>query len=375
MASEAGGQPRREALALLERNADKYFGAAGGELRLDIVREYHREASYLCLVDVGRGDSRLHLAVKKQLMPAWDTGDVSPPLPHRAAVTPRFRDRTRCEGETLRRIEALVCEARDPCLGAIHVYDLLPDEGFLVMERSTGVDLATLTLRYSRRWASARTAPLLTACRSAGVWLRRYHDLMPLEGMSPVVSEGVEFREIADRRISTLERWLPDGPFWAGLRASIQNGLRRFPDAIALRGASHGDYWGGNILCEPDGRVSVIDTFGAGRGPVYLDLAYFLVHLRAAPLQIYSQGLWCSEDALRESRSSFLAGYGLDEGADRGALALFEILVLLYKWSASYAALDGKRSVARSLKRATLAWRSRYLRRLIEACQSELEES
>ena len=364
---------REEALKRLGENARRYFVEAEGDPRLEIVREIRREASRVWCVDATCGSRTLQLVVKKRTASARQPSAVTQLTRYRVASVPPRAERLRREGQALREIEAFACGADDPRIGGVHLYDVLPEQDLLVMERAKGEELGRLLLRASRRGARCAPETLLTACRNAGVWLRKFHEVMPQDETLPVASDRVEFSRIADRKIAELKRWLPDESWWKGLRESIEEGLDRAPEAFQAQATSHGDFWMGNVLCGPDQRIVVIDTFGAGRGPIYIDLAYFLIHLRATPPQIYSRGWWCREDLLRESEAAFLAGYDATRPPGGRSLALFQILVLLYKWASSIQNLEETRGLRLTYERARLAWRGRYFRQLIERYRAELE--
>jgi aminoglycoside phosphotransferase (APT) family kinase protein len=364
---------REETLRHLRENGRRYFADAEGDLRLEIVREIRREASRVWCVDMTCGSSTLHLAVKKRTAAARQPSRVTQLTRYRVALVPPHAEQIEREGQALRQIEAFASGDDDPRIGGVHVYDALPQEDLLVMERAKGEELGRLLLRASRRGARGTPETLVTACRNAGVWLRKFHDVMPQNETRPVASDRAEFSRIADRKIAELERWLPDESGWRELRESIEDGLARAPEAFEAQATSHGDFWMGNVLCQPDRRVVVIDTFGAGRGPIYIDLAYFLIHLQATPPQIYSRGRWCRDDVLQASESAFLAGYDATRPPGGGPLALFQILVLLYKWASSTHNLERARGLKLAYERTRLAWRSRYFRQLIERYRAELE--
>lgn len=371
--SDAEETLRRGAMAHLRRNAHRYLDGAEGDLHIEIVREIRREASRMWFVDMSRGSATLHLAVKKLMAPAWEDSHMAEPARYRVAWIPPLAERTRREGEALREIEAFARSSADPRIGGVHVYDVVPEERLLVMERASGEELRSLLLRDSRRGARSTPDGLIEACHNAGAWLSRFHEVMPQKGTLGVADDPEEFRRICDRKIAELEKWLPDESWWRDVRDSIEAGLARSDEAFSARATAHGDFWMGNVLCEPDGRVVVIDTLGANFCPVYVDIAYFLMQLRAEPQQIYSWGRWCREDVLQACESAFLSGYGPTISPTGPSLPLFQILVLVYKWASSTRSLEETRGLGSLYKRATLAWRGRYFRQLIERYRSGLE--
>src|SRR4051812_35263707 len=103
--------------------------------------------------------------------------DDARPRLHAAPVTQE--EYTRLEFTGLRAIEDAL-GAVAPDMASVRALDVLPADGILIMEFVRGRTLREALLADSRMrspaaWGHARSAPL-SAWRTAGRWLRRFHD-------------------------------------------------------------------------------------------------------------------------------------------------------------------------------------------------------
>jgi Ser/Thr protein kinase RdoA (MazF antagonist) len=138
------------------------------------------------------------------------------------------------------------------------------------------------------------------------------------------------------------------------------------PDTLRTQRV-HGDFWPGNVLVGPDGRITVIDTFGYGTTPRYEDIAYFLVHLRAMKPQMYTLGAWNRKEDADAWEAAFLAGYFGEDRIPIGAIRLFELLALLYKWASAESVTRRTAGVRRIVKQVQLDWKRRFFRGLAQS--------
>jgi aminoglycoside phosphotransferase (APT) family kinase protein len=363
--------PRKQLVEHLRRDADAYLPDEVGEPEVRILHELRREASRLFMVDLHRGSAVAPLVAKHVVRADWEAGEATSATRYKLAAVPQLNDRLRSEAAALRQIETFVAESGHPALTSARVYGLVQDEQLLVLERVPGDELRSLLLRAHRLRATSAPPALVDACSSAGAWLRLYHDRMPQEGTPPLVPDAEAFGRVFDEKMRDVERQQPD-PGWAkDLRRATEHALGLVTGEFDSKTA-HGDFWPGNVILRPDHRIAVIDTFAAGRAPVEVDIAYYLLHLRALSPQIHSQGLWSRHSVIDACESEFLSGYFAEAGFDQRRLALFQILVLLYKWAASTQAFEESSGLARTRKRATLAWRARFYRGLLDRYQNGL---
>lgn len=223
----------------------------------------------------------------------------------------------------------------DARLGAIRAFEYVPELRTIVMEVVEQPTLRQLLWRSARPWAAAGRAEVDRAVRRAGCWLREFHGLPGDE------DETVTLREDRADVVDALARFgrflgqaLGDSRFFADAVSSISAYAPvLLPPTLPL-GLSHGDFAPRNVFVSADGRVTVIDMIGKWRLPIYEDLAYFVTALRAAGPRRLTYGLALPRDRLEELEEELLAGYFRDEQVPRGAVKLFEFLLLLDNWAA-----------------------------------------
>jgi aminoglycoside phosphotransferase (APT) family kinase protein len=132
------------------------------------------------------------------------------------------------------------------------------------------------------------------------------------------------------------------------------------------RATLHGDYWPGNILVS-EGKIGVIDVLGWADGPIWLDIGYYLLHLRAVDRQVWLHNVAWPEHLLQQAEHEFLAGYFGEEAIDSHALCFFQALALLAKWSRNAETLRESTGLQNTKKRALFLWRSVYFRSLMSS--------
>ena len=196
--------------------------------------------------------------------------------------------------------------------------------------------------------------------RNAGTWLRMFHDRVRMEPGEIVFRSPHAVREQAT---AWLERVCPRPTAWC---AKLLNRLIDTTDVLEDPPTAllHGDYWPGNVIVANE-RLGVIDAIGWARGPIWLDIAYFLLHLRAVDRQVRMQGIGWPADLVSRAEEQFLHGYFGDQTFDRRALWLFKVLALLAKWARAEAVLSEARGLRRLGKHVTFPWKSRYYRTLL----------
>jgi hypothetical protein len=145
--------------------------------------------------------------------------------------------------------------------------------------------------------------------------------------------------------------------FFRELPARLAPAASLLPPRLPL-GLSHNDFAPRNILLAADGRMTVFDTQGRWRAPIYEDLAYFLIAIQASGLQVLTGGALYDRPLLARCESAFLAGYFEDEEVPLLSLRLFACLLLLERLSALVTRHQTARGWRRPLKGCRLAlWR------------------
>jgi hypothetical protein len=117
----------------------------------------------------------------------------------------------------------------------------------------------------------------------------------------------------------------------------------------------------GNVLVDENARVTVIDTIGAWRGPIYNDLSYFLYQLDSPLLPLRRKRGFRGPE-IAQCRAEFVAGYFGGDAVPHAAIALFELRLLLQLWART-AATARYPGVGRLRYRAKLAVKNPLFRR------------
>jgi len=181
----------------------------------------------------------------------------------------------------------------------------------VLMEPCRGRPLDAI-VREARR-APARQAPLDSALRRTGRWLRLLQEGTAGDGSAREALEALLARARRD-----IETCVGRGLSRRAARA-IAERLDPLAAAIAPRAlrlvGHHADFWPGNVFVEEE-RVEVIDFEGFGRGLPYEDAAYFLVELEL----FYAYPLL--HRSFRARAAAFLEGYLASAGLDAAGFEL-----------------------------------------------------
>ena len=350
-----------DAREVLLQHADSMLPNAELAVEVTVTGEIERSTSRIWFADVRYNSTTLPVVVK------WRCDDDPDPAvrPPRLIPVPPSAETTRCEGEALRAIDQLVMSTGDARFRAVRVHLCNPDGQLLIMDRAPGDELRKLLLRLWRSKDSGLRGAFLHHVEAAGAWLRQVHDNLNLLPSQTILETGSDIR---DQAYEWMDLISPRESFWPSQFrnriAHAANDLEPTPIAVL-----HGDFWPGNVLID-EGRTCVIDAFACVRGPVWLDIAYFLLHLRAVNQQVHAQGLAWPEDLLAVAEEQFLRGYFNTGEVDRQTRWLYTALALLAKWAGNVHTLNQTRGGKRILKRFQLKWRRRYYRRLLRVWES-----
>lgn len=262
----------------------------------------------------------------------------------------------------LQAIDREITELADPRFVAVHVLMHDADRRILVMNRIPGGELlhhlhaAVLPSRLAAR------KDLPGYSRMAGEWLRHFHDRVSLP---PGVRVYTQTSELLDQATAWLSNIGPVDRAWCErVQDRIAECVESLPELP--RTILHGDYWLGNILVS-EGQIGVIDVLGWAEGPIWLDIGYFLLHLRTVERQVWLHNAAWPERLLQMAEREFLAGYFGDEAINSDARCLFQVLALLAKWSRNAETLREFTGLQRARKRLLFVWKSAYYRSLMSS--------
>jgi hypothetical protein len=222
----------------------------------------------------------------------------------------------------------------DRRLGAVRVLDLLPEHRALVMESVPGTSLRTLLLKSLLYPRAGRSSTLETAFRHAGAWLRTYHALPRGANAEARDTCRTDYIRFIHHVAAFLHRHTSETQVgaWARLAGAIARDA--LPEHLPL-GLGHGDFALRNLLVEPDGRATGIDTLGRYRTPIYEDIGCFLASLWCSWPQVVSPGAGFRRALLTACERSFLAGYFHDGPIPVAAVRLYEVQALLDLWASA----------------------------------------
>ncbi len=257
-------------------------------------------------------------------------------------------DRVQLEYEALRTVEARVAEVGDPRFVAVRPLGVLPESNVLVMEAFDGEPLHRFLVRRPFR-SRAALAPSILA-RATGRWLRILHDTPS----STQVRQGT--REDVVDAFAAFGSYLAAEKVSPHLDEFIEVGIasaRRLPDPLPTV-ITHGDFAPRNILVDGSGRMAVIDLLLRWQAPAFEDIAGFLVALQTSRANAATRGLLFGR-TIERLEPAFLTGYYGSEPVPRNAIRVYELLLVLDKWS------------ARAIRNRTLGGVRRIRERMIDS--------
>ena len=239
----------------------------------------------------------------------------------------------RSEYETLSAIERHFGALGDPRFGAVRVLDFLPDAHAIVMERAAETSLKTLLARSNRVQRPFLRIDVEGRLRNAGAWLRAYHALPPLAHTGERSGTRADLIAMIERFGDYLARTHQDREYFERVAARACVAARAALPERLKTAMSHGDFAPRNILVGPGDRVTVFDTLGGWRAPIYEDLGLFLSALHTNKAQAYTWGLAFGTQLLRRFERVLLEGYFAPDEPPRAAINLFTVQALLDKWA------------------------------------------
>jgi hypothetical protein len=322
-----------------ERIYDYFEELHGTSVQVVVTAADRRRQSTLYWLDVQAGERHRRLLVKVS-HPARPLAESVPAQRPRLGLVGDRHVKDEFEYRGLVAVHDHFGALADRRFGTVRAFDYIPEAHALVMEVVEEPTLRRLLVRTARFTPPFARTDLSVAFRNTGAWLRVFHELPPRGGDAlPVLRQTPDdVVRACDAFTSYLgERVSADGLPDRILAAVAAHAHGTLPDRLPL-GLGHGDYAPRNVFVQRDGRVRVIDMLARRRVPVYEDLAYFTVSLRTTGLQLLLGELAFDRVRMRDYKEAFIRGYFHDDEPPRRALALYELVVLLDKWSAHVAA-------------------------------------
>lgn len=353
--------------AHVRAHAGGYLLASSGAAAEVRLREsIHRPHSSIYRFDVSVDGDRHFLLVKTRRSSSRRAGvTASNGARARPRLIPELTpvEKARLEHAALFAVHACFARLGDPRLGAVRVFDLVPEHSAIVMEDAREPSLLEM-LRPSRpQHRAADPGELGRVMTHAGEWLRAFHSIeAPAAPDAPAPGRADLLRFVADTS-AFLGRHGEDRAFLRWLEAAMEEAALDVLPETPPSALGHCDYGPPNLLVGTGGRVSGIDTMGAWRKPIYEDMGYFLASFKR------SSAWWLRPYLGRNARTTaaheraFLAGYFGGEPVPWRAIRLYEVQATLDKWasivSAGTGSPAGRWHPLRAAKLATTSWLAR----------------
>ncbi|MEE9398185.1 MAG: hypothetical protein V3V31_14355 [Methylococcales bacterium] len=277
------------------------------------------------------------------------------------------------EYRSLQAIHDHFAQLGDPRFGTIRVLDLLENPYTIIMEKGRDPGFRNFFRKAHRLRPGLLSDRLLNGCRNSGAWLNEFRNLSPPEHCETRHSKAEEVQSILEALIvfalkSGGRRWFSH-QFQQRLLVAAESFL---PSNLIL-GMTHTDFAPRNILLGHNGRITVFDSIGHWRAPIYEDLAYFLIRLKVSMPQMMSQGRLFEAATLIKLEKEFLGGYFGHRPIPMAQIRLYECILLLEQWAAMVCRLKASRGVRKIGMRCQVKIGLPYLSHYISRALSEIE--
>jgi hypothetical protein len=365
----------------LREQAPRYFADfSSAGLNVQLVDKWVRPASIFYRFDVESGSRHRFVLVKVPLLREQQgdrEGDREEPSCERPLLVPMTDPAVKFEFEhaALTAIQDYFEAINDPRFGTIRILDVLPEHRAIVMEEVSDPSLRRQFVKASRLRPSFTPVDLNAAFQNAGAWLRAYHALPRRDQATCRHTRRVDFLATVKEFAEFLAEALDDEVFFQDIvLVTTKNALKTLPETLPL-GLGHGDCAMRNILVGPNNRVTIIDTLAKWRTSIYEDIAYFLTELKTNRLQVLTLGLAFGSECLDRYEREFLVGYFGRESIPYNAVRLYEVLLLLSKWS-FHVPLTGQRAVGKyagATGTLRLALMNRFFRKSLQHLVQDVE--
>jgi hypothetical protein len=315
----------------IHQYAVKYFpDLKAQDVHVRLVNAQQNRHSYFYRYEISGGGKSFHALVK------------TPPLhsifKDRPKLGPRIEpsDKFEAQYKAMSKIHEYFSGLADPRFGTVRPLDKLTEHRAIIMEEVPAPSLRRLVEQSSRLKNPFRLGgsnDLSLAFRNAGAWLCRFHS-MPID-QSVKIHNGQrsDFIATINKLVDFLVNDDPRNIFLQQVAAkTAEDAMHILPGELPL-GLRHGDYGTSNILAGLDGKVTVIDTPAICRSPIYEDLAYLLVALKAKWSQVLSQKLVYDSRQFAVYEREILSGYFGQSPIPYRIIRLYQVQTLLVRWS------------------------------------------
>jgi hypothetical protein len=225
----------------------------------------------------------------------------------------------------------------DPRFGTVRPLDIIPEHRAIIMEEVSASSLQRFVERTSRLknpLQASRPNNLALAFRNAGAWLGKFHSMPTVQSVKATHNgQRSDFVNTIHKLVDFLIEADPRNVFLQQIAATtVQEATQILPEELPL-GLRHGDYGLSNILAGRDGKITVLDTPAICHAPIYEDLAYLLVGLKAKWSQVFSLKLVYDSRHFALYEREFLSGYFGQSPIPYSVIRLYEVQALLVRWS------------------------------------------
>jgi hypothetical protein len=316
----------------IRQNAVHYFPSLQVHemnVRLLNGRRYRHAQFYR--FEVSGGGQSFHALVK--MPPSHSPPKDRPKLGPMLESSAKFEAQNKAMAKIYEYFTALA----DPRFGAVRILDIDKEHRAIIMEEVSAPSLQHLVERTSylkNPFRSSGPNNLALAFRNAGAWLCKFHS-MPTVQPVKVIHNGqrLDFINTINKLVDYLINADPRNLFLRQIAAkTAQDAMQILPEELPL-GLRHGDYGLSNILAGLDGKITVLDTPAVCHSPIYEDLAYLLVGLKAKWSQVFSLNLAYDSHQFTLCEQEFLSGYFGQTLIPSRIIHLYEVQSLLVRWS------------------------------------------
>lgn len=271
------------------------------------------------------------------------------------------------EFDGLRSLAAALSHSDPSRIGVLRPLAALPGHAALILDLAEDPTLRARLLRTSRLRLRGRSPAMPdSAWSNAGAGLRAFHDHAPGEGLPARMTDPGEVRSL----VTAYSRFLAvrgAGRATSALLSRVEDVAddlcAALPAELALV-PGHGDFVANNMFASASGRITIFDPLVEWQVPRYLDLATLTMSLRLLPVQTSSQGLALRTADLDRYESAVLHGYFGAEPVPTSGLRIFQLLVLLDRWSMLVSKTAATGVVRPAVRAARVRLATRYVRRL-----------